>query len=203
MLSSTKTEVFWIMLMTGFQPFVLRCLTASCSVLNISLWNSPGMAIGILKTRAFTFRFWRKNPFPFNLNFILQIAERIHRGSFWTAPVKVVAYKKENVIHWITTTSAKAKLTASVCTGSFLLAQAGLLDGKRATTHWSDIEEMKSLFPKVTVEDQVRFIDQGPIITSAGISAGIDMSLHLVSRLDSEALATATARQMDYRWIKS
>jgi transcriptional regulator GlxA family with amidase domain len=109
--------------------------------------------------------------------------------------------KKENVIHWITTTSAKAKLTASVCTGSFLLAQAGLLDYKRATTHWSDIEEMKSLFPKVTVEDQIRFIDQGPIITSAGISAGIDMALHLVSRLDSEALATATARQMDYRWI--
>lgn len=109
--------------------------------------------------------------------------------------------KKENVIHWITTTSAKAKLTASVCTGSFLLAQAGLLDYKRATTHWSDIEEMKSLFPKVTVEDQVRFIDQGPIITSAGISAGIDMALHLVSRLDSESLATATARQMDYRWI--
>ncbi len=110
--------------------------------------------------------------------------------------------KKENIIHWITTTSAKAKLTASVCTGSFLLAQAGLLTGKRATTHWSDIEEMKSLFPKVTVEDQVRFIDQGHIITSAGISAGIDMSLHLVSRLQSESLAIATARQMDYRWIR-
>jgi transcriptional regulator GlxA family with amidase domain len=111
--------------------------------------------------------------------------------------------KKENVIHWITTTSAKAKLTASVCTGSFLLAQADLLGGKRATTHWSDIEEMKSLFPKVTVEDQVRFIDQGTLITSAGISAGIDMSLHLISRLDSESLAIATAKQMDYRWVKS
>jgi transcriptional regulator GlxA family with amidase domain len=111
--------------------------------------------------------------------------------------------KKENVIHWITTTSAKSKLTASVCTGSFLLAQAGLLDGKHATTHWSDIEEMKSLFPKVTVEKDVRFIDQGHIITSAGISAGIDMSLHLVSRLDSESLALATAKQMDYRWIRN
>lgn len=111
--------------------------------------------------------------------------------------------KKENVIHWIATTSAKAKLTASVCTGSFLLAQAGLLDGKHATTHWSDIEEMKSMFPNVTVEENVRWVDQGQIITSAGISAGIDMALHLVSRLDSESLALATAKQMDYRWIKS
>ncbi len=109
--------------------------------------------------------------------------------------------KKETVIHWIATTAAKAKLTASVCTGSFLLAQARLLDGKHATTHWSDIEEMKSLFPKVIVEDQVRWIDQGHIITSAGISAGIDMSLHLVSRLQSESLALATAKQMDYRWL--
>lgn len=111
--------------------------------------------------------------------------------------------KKETVIHWIATTAAKAKLTASVCTGSFLLAQAGLLDGKHATTHWSDIEEMKSMFPNVTVEENVRWVDQGHIITSAGISAGIDMALHLVSRLDSESLALATAKQMDYRWIKS
>lgn len=111
--------------------------------------------------------------------------------------------KKENVIRWISTTAAKAKLTASVCTGSSLLAQAGLLDGKHATTHWSDIEEMKSMFPNVTVEENVRWVDQGHIITSAGISAGIDMALHLVSRLDSESLALATAKQMDYRWIKS
>ncbi len=111
--------------------------------------------------------------------------------------------KKENVIHWIATSSAKAKLTASVCTGSFLLAQAGLLDGKHATTHWTDIDDMKSMFPNVTVEENVRWIDQGAIVTSAGISAGIDMALHLVSRLDSESLALATAKQMDYRWIKS
>jgi transcriptional regulator GlxA family with amidase domain len=111
--------------------------------------------------------------------------------------------KKENVIRWIATTAAKAKLTASVCTGSFLLAKAGLLDGKHATTHWADIDDMKSMFPNVTVEENVRWIDQGAIVTSAGISAGIDMALHLVSRLDSDSLATATAKQMDYRWIKS
>ena len=111
--------------------------------------------------------------------------------------------KKEKVIHWIATTSAKAKLTASVCTGSSLLAQAGLLDGKHATTHWADIDDMKSMFPNVTVEKDVRWVDQGTLITSAGISAGIDMALHLVSRLESESLALTTARQMDYRWIKS
>ena len=110
--------------------------------------------------------------------------------------------KKANVIHWIATTSAKAKLTASVCTGSSLLAQAGLLDGKHATTHWSDIDDMKSMFPNVTVEKDVRWVDQGTLITSAGISAGIDMALHLVSRLESETLALATAKQMDYRWIR-
>jgi len=111
--------------------------------------------------------------------------------------------KKEKVIHWIATTAAKARITASVCTGSFLLAQAGLLDNKRATTHWADIDEMKSMFPNVTVEKDVRWIDQDTLITSAGISAGIDMSLHLVSRLDSESLALATAKQMDYRWLRN
>ncbi|WP_395735601.1 DJ-1/PfpI family protein [Prosthecobacter sp.] len=115
----------------------------------------------------------------------------------------VTELKKQNVIDWITTTSAKAKLTASVCTGSFLLAQAGLLTGKHATTHWSDIEEMRTLFPQVTVQENIRFVEQGHLITSAGISAGIDMALHLVSRLQSESLALATAKQMDYRWIKS
>lgn len=110
--------------------------------------------------------------------------------------------KKENVIHWITTTAAKAKLTASVCTGSFLLAKTGLLNGKRATTHWEDIDDMQSMFPQVTVEKNVRWVEQENIITSAGISAGIDMSLHLVSRLQSESLAAATARQMDYHWIR-
>ncbi len=110
--------------------------------------------------------------------------------------------KKETVIQWITSTAAKAQLIAGVCTGSFLLAKAGLLDGKHATTHWSDIAAMKSMFPNVTVEENVRWIDQGSIITSAGISAGIDMSLHLVSRLQSESLALATARQMDYRWLR-
>src|SRR5262245_11743004 len=111
--------------------------------------------------------------------------------------------RKEAVIRWIAENATRAKIVAGVCTGAFLLAKTGLLDGKRVTTHWEDIEDLKSQFPKVHVEENVRWVEQGNLITSAGISAGIDMCLHLVARLENEQLATDTARQMDYRWTKS
>jgi len=104
------------------------------------------------------------------------------------------------VIDWIAATARTAALTASVCTGAFLLARAGLLDGRRVTTHWEDIDDLRRMFPALKVEEGPRWIDEGPIVTSAGISAGIDMSLHLVERLAGEALALRTARQMDYDW---
>jgi transcriptional regulator GlxA family with amidase domain len=107
---------------------------------------------------------------------------------------------KPEVIRWIAATAARAELTASVCTGAFLLARAGLLDNLAATTHWEDIAELRAMFPAVRVEEHRRWIDQGRIVTSAGISAGIDMSLHLVERLAGRALALATARQMAYEW---
>ena len=100
-------------------------------------------------------------------------------------------------IAWIQATSAKAELTASVCTGAFLLAQAGLLDQVQATTHWEDIADLKAQFPNVRVLSGVRWVDEGRIVTSAGIAAGIDMSLHVVARLAGAELAEATARQMD------
>lgn len=104
------------------------------------------------------------------------------------------------VVEWIRRTAATAQITASVCTGSFLLAGAGLLEGRRATTHWEDVAEMQAMFPGVTVESGPRWVDEGRIITSAGISAGMDMSLHLVARLAGNELARQTARQMDYDW---
>lgn len=103
-------------------------------------------------------------------------------------------------IDWIARQSRSGVLTASVCTGAFLLAKAGLLAGKSATTHWEDIDEMRSMFPEVTVEANRRWLDLGSLVTSAGISAGIDMSLHLVERLAGRELALATARQMDIDW---
>ena len=107
---------------------------------------------------------------------------------------------RADVIAWIARTAAATRITASVCTGAFLLAKAGLLDGRRATTHWEDVDDLRRQFPHVTVETGSPWIDEDRIVTSAGISAGIDMSLHLVRRLAGEPLARATARQMDYHW---
>jgi transcriptional regulator GlxA family with amidase domain len=107
---------------------------------------------------------------------------------------------RPEVVAWIARTAPATRITASVCTGAFLLAKAGLLDGRRATTHWEDVDELRRQFPRLTVEAGPAWIDEDRIVTSAGISAGIDMSLHLVSRLAGEPLARATARQMDYRW---
>lgn len=108
--------------------------------------------------------------------------------------------EKRAVISWIGAIARDAELVASVCTGSFLLAQAGLLDGLDATTHWDDIEAMRVAFPHVRVHARRRWVDNGNIVTSAGISAGIDMSLHLVERLASRELALATAHRMEYDW---
>jgi len=107
------------------------------------------------------------------------------------------------VIAWIAAQARTTTLTASVCTGAFLLARAGLLDGRRVTTHWEDVADLRRMFPALKVEEGPRWIDEGPIVTSAGISAGIDMSLHLVERLAGEDLARRTARQMDYDWRRS
>ena len=104
---------------------------------------------------------------------------------------------------WLRAQAAQVEVLASVCTGAFLLAGAGLLDGRRVTTHWEYVAELASGFPALRVVDTGRWIDDGDIFTSAGIAAGIDMSLHLVARLADAKLAMATARQMDYHWQDS
>ena len=101
---------------------------------------------------------------------------------------------------WIQAQAQTTRILASVCTGALLLAQAGVLDGLDATTHWEDLDALRRLRPAVRVRDGVRWVDQGAVVTSAGISAGIDMSLHLVQRLHSRELALRTARQMDFDW---
>ena len=107
---------------------------------------------------------------------------------------------RPDVIEWIARTAATSQLTAAVCTGAFLLASAGLLNDTRVTTHWEDVDDLRRDFPSLRVETGMRWIDAGKTITSAGISAGIDMSLHLVRRLTDAALATRTAHQMDFAW---
>lgn len=107
---------------------------------------------------------------------------------------------KPAVGQWIAKVAVGARITAAVCTGAFLLAKAGLLDGKRATTHWEDIADLERDFPQLRVLADQRWVDEGEIVTSGGISAGIEMSLHLVERLAGRELALRTARQMEFRW---
>lgn len=106
----------------------------------------------------------------------------------------------EQTIAWIAATAATATTVASVCTGAFLLARSGVLTYGLVTTHWEDVEDLQQMFPALQVQTGKRWISQGHITTSAGISAGIDMCLHLVATLAGHELAARTARQMDYAW---
>lgn len=83
---------------------------------------------------------------------------------------------------------------ASICTGAFVLAAAGLLDGKRATTHWKSVEEFRSRFPSVDLDPDVLYTDEGDVLTSAGEASGIDLCLHLIRRDHGSAVANAVAR---------
>jgi len=111
--------------------------------------------------------------------------------------------KKTKVINWINEQSKNVKIISSVCTGAFLLAEAKVITTHSVTTHWEDINDLKSDYPNLSVQDDVRWVDEGNIVTSAGISAGIDMSLHLVSKIENYELAKKTARQMQFDWSEN
>ena len=108
--------------------------------------------------------------------------------------------RKTEVINWIRKTTEKTQITASVCTGAFLLPEAGLLDGLEVTTHWKNILDLQRNYPNLRVRKGIRWIEQGKLFTAAWISAGIEMSLELVARLAGAELAERTARQMEYAW---
>ena len=108
--------------------------------------------------------------------------------------------KNERLLSWIAARGKVVETLTSVCTGSMLLGQAGLLDGRHATTHWRSLPWMRDSFPTVTVEEKLHVVEDGHVLTSAGISAGIDMALRVVGRYHGEAVARATARNMEYRY---
>lgn len=112
------------------------------------------------------------------------------------------AEKDERLINWIREISPEAEIVASVCTGAFILATAGVIASGPITTHWEDVDDLRKRFPALDVQTGVRWVDQGRIVTSAGISAGIDMCLHLVEKIVDRELAERTARQMDYFWTE-
>jgi transcriptional regulator GlxA family with amidase domain len=117
-------------------------------------------------------------------------------GGFGTRPL----LNRPLVIEWVRRQSRQAQYTVSVCTGALLLAKAGLLDGLQVTTHHLRLDLLRELAPAATVHADRRFLDNGNILTSAGISAGIDVSLHLVARLCGAETAEKTAAHMEYAW---
>jgi transcriptional regulator GlxA family with amidase domain len=102
------------------------------------------------------------------------------------------------MLAWLAARGRQVPLLTSVCTGAMLLGQAGLLDGLHATTHWRSLDWMEESFPRVTVERDLHVVEDGRVLTSAGISAGIDLAFRLVARVHGEAIARATARHMEY-----
>lgn len=106
----------------------------------------------------------------------------------------------ELLIDWIKRAADTAEIVLSVCTGALLLGKAGLLNGLDVTTHHVAYELLRELVPSASVHEDRRFIDNGKVITSAGIAAGIDTSLHLVERLLGSEVAASTAKQMEYPW---
>ncbi|WP_210474074.1 DJ-1/PfpI family protein [Vibrio crassostreae] len=109
---------------------------------------------------------------------------------------------KPYVLDWISSVSESASQVVSVCTGVFLLAKAGLLEGLTVTTHWEDISDLAQQFPSLNVISDQRWVASGKFTTSGGISAGIDMSLHLVSVHNGLQFAKKVARQMEYSWLE-
>jgi transcriptional regulator GlxA family with amidase domain len=118
----------------------------------------------------------------------------LHPGGFGTRAL----LKDEAHLAWIREQRAHVPLLTSVCTGSLVYAAAGLLAGRPATSHWGSLDRLGELDPSIEVRPDDRFVDDGDIITSAGVSAGIDMALHLVSRLAGVDRAREVRRYIQY-----
>ena len=104
----------------------------------------------------------------------------------------------ERMLSWVREQANRGALMTSVCTGSLVLAAAGLLDGRPATTHWAALDELRAAGRDVDVRESDRFVDDGAVVTAAGVSAGIDMALHLVERLHSTERARDVRREIQY-----
>ena len=110
-------------------------------------------------------------------------------------------YDDPEFFAWAKKACDEAEIAQSVCTGAFVLGKAGLLDGLEVTTHYGSIDRLGELYPKAAVKRGRRFVDNGHVVTTAGISAGIDGSLHVVARLLGRRIADQTANYMEYAWV--
>jgi transcriptional regulator GlxA family with amidase domain len=160
--------------------------SAPFNLFTVSIDTKPLTATGGLKIIAdYTF-----NNFP-------KIDILIVPGGYGTRTL----LNNEILLKWIKAVSDKANITASVCTGSLLLAKAGLLEGKRATTHWGAIEALKSISKDIQVITERRVVND-EIITSAGVSSGIDMAFMIVENLYGEQVASDTSKYIEFHRSK-
>ena len=165
----------------------------------------------------------REQPSPFDVGLVAETARPVTttggmtvtpRWSFDDCPAldlllvpggRGVRRQLENprLLDWLRERAGEAERLCSVCTGSMLLGAAGLLDGRRATTHWRSLDWMAEALPAVTVDRQRHYVRDGNVWTAAGISAGIDLALTLVAEIHGEPVARETARYMEYAWSQS
>jgi len=115
-------------------------------------------------------------------------------GGFGTRPLMF----NQRVLDWIAAQNERVETMTSVCTGALVYADAGLLDGRPATTHWGSLDQLARLGTGIEVRPDDRFVDDGDVITAAGVSAGIDVALHLVARLHSKERAAEVRRFIQY-----
>jgi len=161
-----------------------------------------------------------RNPTPFNVYTVAQAARPISarnelsinpRYSFADCPRPDILLipggfgtrkemQKQEVLDWVRDQAANASLVLSVCTGSLILAKAGLLEGMCATSHHLALDELRDAALGTTIDSSKRFIDNGKFVTSAGVAAGIDMSLYVVARLLGQDCARETAAYIEYPW---
>ena len=118
----------------------------------------------------------------------------VHPGGIGTRALM----RDERHLSWVRAARETVPLLASVCTGSLVYAAAGLLRGKRATTHWSSLDLLAETDPTVVLDRDARWVDEGDIVSSSGVSAGVDMALHLLSRLATRERAEEVRRYVDY-----
>ena len=111
---------------------------------------------------------------------------------------QTAALKNKALLDWVARQAGKAELATSVCTGSFILAEAGLLDGKRSATHQMAVKDMQAKYPKVKVVAGRRVVEDGNAVTAAGVSSGLDMSLRVVGRLHGDEVARLVAHVLEY-----
>ena len=117
-------------------------------------------------------------------------------GGYGTRPL----ISDDSTMRWIARTAEACELVLSVCSGALVLAKAGLLHGLRATTHFSALQELRDMAPETEVTGEERFIDNGKVILSAGVAAGIDASFHVVARLLGNEITAEGAKYIEYPW---